>query len=76
MLHGMDEEYFAGKKQPRIVRMKEVIQRTGLSRSTLYLRMKSGDFPQSFSLGTPNAIGWLESDIDGWIEKIAQGVRS
>lgn len=69
------EAYFANKKQPRIVRMKEVIHRTGLSRSTIYLRMKSSEFPRSFTLGSDYAMGWLESDIDAWIEKTAQGAK-
>jgi prophage regulatory protein len=43
-----------------------VQQRTGLSRSTLYLYIKEGTFPASVSLG-PRAVGWLESDVSDWI---------
>jgi prophage regulatory protein len=49
-----------------ILRRKQVESRTGLSRSTIYERMKSGDFPGQVSLG-PRAVGWLESDIEAWI---------
>ncbi|HIF9086242.1 TPA: helix-turn-helix transcriptional regulator [Photobacterium damselae] len=51
----------------KIIRLPEVIKMTGLSRSTIYLRMSKGDFPQSISLGE-RAIGWLETDIELWLE--------
>ena len=50
----------------RFLRLKEVINRTGLSRSTIYLRMKKGTFPKQVNLG-PRTVGWLESEIDAWI---------
>jgi len=49
-----------------ILRLPEVKARTGLSRSTIYLRIAEGDFPRSVSLGG-RAVGWLESDIDQWL---------
>ena len=49
-----------------ILRLPEVKARTGLSRSSIYLRMANKDFPQSVSLGG-RAVGWLESDIDQWL---------
>ncbi|MGF1762611.1 helix-turn-helix transcriptional regulator [Aliivibrio kagoshimensis] len=55
----------------KIIRLPEVKLKTGLSRSTIYLRMSNGEFPQSVSLGRSSrsrAIGWLESDIDEWLE--------
>ncbi len=53
-----------------ILRLADVKQRTGLSRSTLYLRMANNEFPAPISLGG-RAVGWLEQDIDEWIiEKI------
>jgi len=55
----------------RIVRLPTVKEITGLSRSSIYLRMSKGEFPQSISLGD-RAIGWLEADIEQWLEdKIA-----
>jgi len=48
-----------------------VKEKTGLSRSSIYLCMTKNDFPKSISLGD-RAIGWLESDIEQWLEdKIA-----
>jgi prophage regulatory protein len=50
----------------RILRRKQVENRTGLSRSTIYLRIQEGTFPKPVSLGT-RAVGWLENEIDSWV---------
>ena len=56
-----------------ILRLPQVIHRTGLSRSSIYLRMTNGEFPESVSLGG-RAVGWLESEVDEWIvTKIEEG---
>lgn len=49
-----------------IIRRKAVEARTGLSRSTIYQRIKDGAFPPPISLG-PKAVGWLQSEIEDWI---------
>lgn len=49
-----------------ILRRRQVEQRTGLSRSTLYQYMKDGFFPKPVSLG-PRAVGWIESEVSDWI---------
>jgi prophage regulatory protein len=55
-----------------ILRLPAVKARTGLSRSTIYLRVSEGSFPRPLSLGA-RSVGWLESDVEGWItEKIAR----
>lgn len=50
-----------------IQRLPEVKQRTGLSRSSIYLKMKDGTFPPSIKL-SKRAIGWPSDVIDRWIE--------
>lgn len=52
----------------KIIRLPEVIKETGLSRSTIYLHMSRGDFPQSISLGE-RAVGWLQVEVNQWIEE-------
>lgn len=52
----------------RLIRMKEVMDRTGLAKSTIYDWMKQGVFPQPVPLGGIT-VAWLESDIDAWIEE-------
>lgn len=50
-----------------IIRLPQVKQRTGLSRSTIYSLIKSGQFKSPISLGA-RAVGWLESDVSEFIE--------
>ena len=52
--------------QNRILRLKDVISRTGLSRSSIYAYIAVGTFPRQFKIGL-RSIGWLETEIDSWI---------
>ena len=49
-----------------ILRRKQVEKRTGLSRSTIYLRIQEGTFPKPINLGE-RAVGWLENEIEAWL---------
>jgi prophage regulatory protein len=49
-----------------ILRLPAVKARTGLSRSTIYLRVADGSFPPPVSLGA-RAVGWVESEVEDWI---------
>lgn len=51
-----------------ILRRKQVEERTGLSRSTIYLRIQEGTFPKPIPLGGLRAVGWLGNEIDAWLE--------
>ena len=51
----------------RILRRPTVQDRTGLRRSAIYERIKAGTFPKPIVLG-PRAVGWLESEVDAWID--------
>ena len=55
-------------RPPRFLRLSTVMERTGLSRSTIYERIDQGGFPRQMALG-PRSVGWLESDISAWIEE-------
>lgn len=50
----------------RIIRLKTVLHRSGLSRSTVYRKMEEGTFPQQIKLGI-NGAGWKESELNRWI---------
>ncbi|WP_029623535.1 helix-turn-helix transcriptional regulator [Sphingomonas sp. PAMC 26617] len=50
----------------RIIRLKEVLLRTGLTRSTLYRKMQNGTFPRNVQISTRCA-GWRQSAIDAWM---------
>ena len=58
-----------------LLRLKVVKARTGLSRSSIYLRMAEGTFPKQITLGSPRAVGWVDSEIDTWIESRIQESR-
>ena len=69
---------------PSILRRKQVEIRTGLSRSTIYARFRRnhkrpGDydptFPKPVSIGV-KAVGWIESEIDEWLNAQIQKSRS
>jgi len=57
-----------------ILRRPRVEARTGLSRSTIYQRMKEGTFPSPISLGT-KSVGWLEHEIDDWLDQRIRASR-
>jgi len=50
----------------RILRLPEVSQVTGLSRSTIFRLVQAGHFPPSVTL-TARTIGWYSTDIETWI---------
>lgn len=50
-----------------ILRRKQVEARLGLSRSFLYSAMAAQTFPRPVQLSR-HAVGWLESDINAWLE--------
>jgi prophage regulatory protein len=54
-----------------ILRLPAVKTSTGLSRSTIYLRVSQGTFPRPVHLGG-RAVGWVEEEIQSWLaERIA-----
>lgn len=54
----------------RLLRLQEVKDRVGLSKSSIYERVKLGQFPKPVPLG--GVVGWVESEIESWIgEKVA-----
>lgn len=50
----------------RIIRIKTVLERTGLSRSTLYRKMQDGSFPKSVRISLRCA-GWREAAVNTWL---------
>ena len=59
-----------------ILRLPLVMARTGLSRSTIYLRISEGRFPKPVSLGG-RAVGWIEAEVNDWLnQQIAASRKS
>lgn len=56
----------------RFIRVREVIQKTGLSKSSIYDLMAQGLFPKTVKLGGGRAVAFIESEVDSWMaERIA-----
>ncbi len=55
----------------RIMRLTEVIQTTGLARSSIYSRMSEGSFPRPVPLGA-RSVGWVSEEIQDWVESRIQ----
>lgn len=51
----------------KIIRLKTVLARTGLSRSTMYRKIAEGTFPSQVKISVHGA-GLRESDVNRWIE--------
>jgi len=50
----------------RILRLNTVLDRTGLSRSTLYRKVQTGSFPRQVKIAARCA-GWRESAVNAWL---------
>ncbi len=50
----------------RILRLKTVLNRTGLSRSTLYRKVQAGTFPRQVQIAA-RCTGWRESAVNDWM---------
>ncbi len=53
--------------ETQVLKLKDVINQTTLSSSTIYRLVQAGEFPKPIKLAA-HASGWLESDIEDWIE--------
>jgi prophage regulatory protein len=58
----------------KVLRRQDVQMMTGLSRSSIYDWMSKGFFPKQVNLGN-RSVGWLESEINDWIDQRVQVSR-
>lgn len=58
-----------------ILRFSDVIKKTGLSRGAIYQRMSNSEFPASIHLGG-RAVGFIEHEVNGWLEQLVHASRS
>ena len=58
----------SGLRRSRFMRLPEVVQLTGVSRSTIYRWIANGEFPKLIPLGGMT-VAWLESDVEDWIHR-------
>ena len=75
MLPSEHSQYLKGVMQPAILRQREVTTLTGLSKTTLWRRVRAKDFPPALRLGGPGtrAVGWRRSDVEEWLQERQAG---
>ena len=54
----------------RLLRLKQVLDRTGLPKSTMYSRISAGTFPKQVPIGS--SVRWLESEVEAWIQALVE----
>ena len=59
----------------RILRFPAVVTKTGLSKSAIYGRIRSREFPAPVPLGA-RAVGFVSHEVDDWLEKLIQRSRN
>ena len=50
----------------RLLRIRQVLAMTGLSRSSLYRELRAGTFPDGVRLGV-KAVAWPQAKVEAWI---------
>jgi prophage regulatory protein len=64
---------FGGGEVARLIRLDEVIDRTGLSRSSIYRMERAGRFPKRRRLdpaaGPISAVAWNDEEVEDWIAR-------
>lgn len=58
-----------------ILRFPAVVNKTGLSKSAIYGRIRSRDFPAPVPLGA-RAVGFVEREVDDWLNKLVEQSRN
>ena len=56
------------------IRLKNVMSITGLSKSSIYGMMNSGNFPKNVLLGA-RAVAWIEREVAEWVESRVKASR-
>jgi prophage regulatory protein len=59
-----------GGSSDRLLRLRQVLDRVGLSKATVYRKISAGEFPRPVSVGRIS-VRWRESDVGGWIAALS-----
>jgi len=51
----------------KIIRLKQVMETTGLARSTIYKYIAAGTFPKPVPLGG-KSVGWVDEEVQAWVQ--------
>lgn len=72
-----DQLYQDKYQSKRLIRIREVIQLTGISKSYIYQLCNNNQFPQSISLiPGGSSVAWIESEVLNWIDERIQDRNS
>lgn len=52
----------------RLIKLKQVMDLTSLSRSAIYKFMQEERFPKQVRL-SPTSVAWVEGEVEDWIEE-------
>lgn len=53
----------------KLIRLPEVIKRTGFGKTWIYELIRSGRFPSQVKIGE-RAVAFIESEVDAWIDNV------
>ena len=72
----MTKSTISNNQQKRFIRVREVLQKTGIGRTTLHRLRIEGTFPQAVSI-SENSIAFVESEVEAWMsERMAARSRA
>ena len=60
------------KENLNIIRLPELCKKIGMSKPSVYRLMKQGHFPNSIQISGARSVGWIEAEVDSWIESRMQ----
>jgi prophage regulatory protein len=55
----------------KLLRLKQVVETTALSRASIYRQIQSQTFPRPVKIG-PNSVAWIEGEVQEWMEHLAR----
>ncbi|MCX5888449.1 MAG: AlpA family phage regulatory protein [Deltaproteobacteria bacterium] len=58
--------------EQQIIREKEIVKITGLSRTSIWRKQRDGSFPKRVRLGSGRAVGWLRSSVESWLQGLKE----
>ena len=55
------------QRETCLLRLPEVMRRTGYKKASIYNMVRNGEFPKSVKIG-PRAVAWDSNEVEAWIE--------
>ncbi len=58
-------------ERKKLLRIRQVVETTGLSRSAIYRQIASQTFPRPVKIA-PKSVAWVEGEVQDWMEHLAR----